>query len=408
MHASFRRFLTRFTPVVGSPLKFHRIPAKLARAGGLSDALAWFTAALLVATIVALDRPANAWATNVSGTISTNTTWTAANSPYVMTGNVSIASGVTLTIDPGVTVEGNSSSRLLTVSGSLSAVGTGCQPDHLLLNHGLRSRPVERHQLPVGLRYLDPRLRQHPLRRRQQRLAPERDDRGLGRHDHDRPLDGQLEQGLGSGRKWRQHRIGPFAHDPSHQIREQRLQRQHQAGRRPLRQQRQPDDPRLRLLVECDRRPRLPGLEQLHGSAGNHRRLLALEQQTRRRLHLRLQRNHARAHRPRLGRTSERHLRQRHLRLQRHRELEPALDHQPLEHARLERQLLGAGRLAALQSRHPDRAPELLLPRPRPGRAPAGRPRSRLARTGGQRLALVRQRRCLERPTRLRCARPLL
>ncbi len=42
-------------------------------------------------------------ATNISGQIRSNTTWTKAGSPYTCEGMVEIAHGVTLTIDPGVT-----------------------------------------------------------------------------------------------------------------------------------------------------------------------------------------------------------------------------------------------------------------------------------------------------------------
>ena len=44
-------------------------------------------------------------ATNVSGNISSNTTWTAVNSPYVVSGTVTVSSGVTLTIEAGTVVK---------------------------------------------------------------------------------------------------------------------------------------------------------------------------------------------------------------------------------------------------------------------------------------------------------------
>lgn len=61
--------------------------------------------------------------TNVSDTLTTSTTWTLANSPYQVTGTVTVASGVTLTIEPGVEVQFNSGTSLL-VNGALVADGT--------------------------------------------------------------------------------------------------------------------------------------------------------------------------------------------------------------------------------------------------------------------------------------------
>jgi hypothetical protein len=61
--------------------------------------------------------------TKVSGVISTNTTWTKAGSPYNVTGNLLVNSGVTLTVDPGVIVN-FSSSKKLTIDGIVLAIGT--------------------------------------------------------------------------------------------------------------------------------------------------------------------------------------------------------------------------------------------------------------------------------------------
>ena len=71
--------------------------------------------------------------TPVSGGIFSNTTWTLANSPYLMTGNVVVFPGVTLTIEPGVEVRVASSPSMaagyyLETRGTLNMVGTPALP----------------------------------------------------------------------------------------------------------------------------------------------------------------------------------------------------------------------------------------------------------------------------------------
>lgn len=61
-------------------------------------------------------------ATNVSGDIITDTTWTAAESPYIFTVPVVVNEGVKLTIEPGVTV--NIGAYYLQINGTLQAKGT--------------------------------------------------------------------------------------------------------------------------------------------------------------------------------------------------------------------------------------------------------------------------------------------
>ncbi len=61
--------------------------------------------------------------TNVSGGIYTNTTWTLANSPYFVTGDVVLFPGFSLTIEPGVEVR-FSDGKFLEIRGDMIANGT--------------------------------------------------------------------------------------------------------------------------------------------------------------------------------------------------------------------------------------------------------------------------------------------
>jgi PKD repeat protein len=61
--------------------------------------------------------------TNVSGFISSNTTWNLAGSPYIVTGNVLLDSGYCLTVEPGVIIKFNSG-KSLQIGGVLKAIGT--------------------------------------------------------------------------------------------------------------------------------------------------------------------------------------------------------------------------------------------------------------------------------------------
>lgn len=67
-------------------------------------------------------------ATNVSGNISVDTTWDVAGSPYVLTGNVTITDGATLTIDQGVTVQSSAAWWLYVSNGVLDINGAAGSP----------------------------------------------------------------------------------------------------------------------------------------------------------------------------------------------------------------------------------------------------------------------------------------
>lgn len=77
--------------------------------------------------------------TSVKGIISTNTTWTLANSPYNLTGPILVNRSVTLTIEAGVTV--NFRSYFMQVDGVLNARGSETHPIRFEGGGGYGSSP---------------------------------------------------------------------------------------------------------------------------------------------------------------------------------------------------------------------------------------------------------------------------
>ena len=66
--------------------------------------------------------------TNVSGSIVTNTTWTLANSPYIVTDTIKVKANIILTIEAGVTIKVADFKRIEINGGSLIANGTLLKP----------------------------------------------------------------------------------------------------------------------------------------------------------------------------------------------------------------------------------------------------------------------------------------
>ncbi len=89
--------------------------------------------ATLAALVLAAVLPAASLATNVSGNVSG--TWNLAGSPYIVTGEATVVTATTLTVEAGVQVKFNNAFGL-TVNGTLITQGTPSQPVIFTSNSG--------------------------------------------------------------------------------------------------------------------------------------------------------------------------------------------------------------------------------------------------------------------------------
>ena len=78
--------------------------------------------------VIGLLSPWTAGALTVSGTLGGSTTWRAADSPVLVTGDVTILAGATLTITDGVTIRLAGGVSISTVGGALDVAGTANRP----------------------------------------------------------------------------------------------------------------------------------------------------------------------------------------------------------------------------------------------------------------------------------------
>lgn len=91
--------------------------------------LAFSAVVLTVAGLLPLAASAQ---TAVSGAIGGDTRWSAADSPYLLSGEVVVQGGATLSIDPGVTVYMAVGARLTVQAGTVRAIGTAALPIRVL------------------------------------------------------------------------------------------------------------------------------------------------------------------------------------------------------------------------------------------------------------------------------------